>query len=163
MTTSPDFKYLLGHPARFIAFGFGSGLSPFAPGTVGTAAAIPLFWLLMQLELVPMYYFLLLGALFVIGVWAAARVGRELGVVDYGGIVWDEVVAFLAILYFTPYAWGWWIVAFFVFRVFDVWKPFPIRWFDTHIKNGFGVMFDDVAAIPYSVLTIKLLVWLVHG
>lgn len=163
MTTSPDWKFVLSHPARFIAFGFGSGLSPFAPGTAGTLAGFPLFVLIMQFGLTPLAYAGLVLALFVIGVWACEHVSRSLGVDDFGGIVWDEIVAFLAILYFTPYSIAWFIAAFFIFRIFDVWKPFPIRYFDNSIKNGFGVMFDDALAAIYSVLTIKALAWAING
>lgn len=163
LTISPDWRYLVRHPARLIAFGFGAGLSPFAPGTVGTLVGFPVFGLLVQMRPSAVAFFAALALLFAVGVWAAARVGRETGVVDYGGIVWDEVVAFVAILYFTPPTLAWYGAAFFIFRLFDVWKPFPIRYFDTHIKNGFGVMFDDVLAAVYSVITLKLLVWAIHG
>ena len=106
-------------------------------------------------------FFALLAGLFLIGVWASHETGRALGVADYGGIVWDEIVAFLAILYFTPPSIAWYIAAFFIFRIFDIWKPFPIRYFDTHIKNGFGVMFDDALAAVYSVALIQGLVWMI--
>ena len=155
MITSPNWKFILSRPAYFIAFGFGSGLSPFAPGTAGTLAAFPIYGLLVLAALNPTAYFALIAALFLIGVWASHETGRALGIADYGGIVWDEIVAFLAILYFTPPTWGWFIAAFFIFRLFDVWKPFPIRYFDTHIKNGFGVMFDDALAAVYSIALIK--------
>ena len=161
MTTSPDLKFILSRPAYFIAFGFGSGLSPFAPGTAGTLAAFPIYGLLAWAALNATVYFALLAGLFLIGVWASHETGRALGIADYGGIVWDEIVAFLAILYFTPHTWGWFIAAFFIFRIFDVWKPFPIRYFDTHIKNGFGVMFDDALAAVYSIALIKGLVWMI--
>jgi len=155
LITSPNWKFVLSRPAYFIAFGFGSGLSPFAPGTAGTLAAFPIYGLLAWAALNPTAYFALLAALFLIGVWASYETGCALGIADYGGIVWDEIVAFLAILYFTPPTWGWFIAAFFIFRLFDVWKPFPIRYFDTHIKNGFGVMFDDTLAAVYSIALIK--------
>ncbi|MEO1767187.1 phosphatidylglycerophosphatase A family protein [Thiobacter aerophilum] len=163
MTTSPDLRYVLGHPLRFIAFGFGSGLSPVAPGTVGTLVGFPLFWLILQASPTPPVFFGLLASLFLLGVVACARVGREVGVADYGGIVWDEVIAFLLILWFTPFSVAGWTIAFFVFRVFDVWKPFPIRYFDQRFKNGFGVMFDDLLAAIYSVITIKVLFGVLYG
>ena len=162
MTTSPDWKFILSRPAYFIAFGFGSGLSPFAPGTAGTLAAFPLYSLILMLSLNSAAYFALLLALFLIGTWAAQVTGRALGVADFGGIVWDEIVAFLAILYFTPPTVVWFAAAFFIFRIFDVWKPFPIRYFDTYIKNGFGVMFDDALAAVYSVLLIKGILWMMR-
>jgi len=158
---SPNFKFIASRPAYFIAFGFGSGLSPFAPGTAGTLAAFPIYFLLMLAALNATTFFALIAVLFLIGVWASHETGRALGVADYGGIVWDEIVAFLAILYFTPPTVAWFIAAFFIFRIFDVWKPFPIRYFDTHIKNGFGVMFDDALAAVYSVALIQGLVWMI--
>ncbi len=121
MITSPNWKFILSRPAYFIAFGFGSGLSPFAPGTAGTLAAFPIYGLLVLAALNPVAYFALIAGLFLIGVWASHETGRALGIADYGGIVWDEIVAFLAILYFTPPTWGWFIAAFFIFRLFDVW------------------------------------------
>ena len=160
MTTSPNFKFILSRPAYFIAFGFGSGLSRFAPGTAGTLAAFPIYGLIVMLALSGAAYFALLLALFLIGSWAAHVTGRALGVADYGGIVWDEIVAFLAILYYTPPTVAWFIAAFFIFRIFDIWKPFPIRYFDTRLKNGFGVMFDDALAAVYSIAVIKALLWL---
>ena len=158
---SPNFKFIASRPAYFIAFGFGSGLSPFAPGTAGTLAAFPIYALLVLLGLGAPMFFALIAGLFLIGVWASHETGRALGVADYGGIVWDEIVAFLAILYFTPPSVAWFIAAFFIFRIFDIWKPFPIRYFDTHIKNGFGVMFDDALAAVYSIALIQGLVWMI--
>ncbi len=162
LTTSPNFKFILSRPAYFIAFGFGSGLSRFAPGTAGTLAAFPIYGLIVMLALSGAAYFVLLLALFLIGSWAAQVTGRALGVADYGGIVWDEIVAFLAVLYYTPPTVVWFAAAFFIFRIFDIWKPFPIRYFDTHLKNGFGVMFDDALAAVYSIAVIKGVLWLMH-
>ena len=155
----PSWRFILRHPAHFFAFGFGSGLFPRSPGTMGTLVAFPIFWYLEPL-LTDALFLLVLVAAFAFGVWVCEKTGRALGVADYGGIVWDEIVAFLAILYFTPHTIGWFITAFFIFRIFDVWKPFPIRYFDTHIKNGFGVMFDDALAAVYSVGLIQGLVWM---
>lgn len=163
MTTSPDLKFILSRPAYFIAFGFGSGLSRFAPGTAGTLAAFPLYGLIVMLALSGAAYFALLLLLFLIGSWAAQVTGRALGVADHGGIVWDEIVAFLAILYYTPPTVVWFAAAFFIFRLFDIWKPFPIRYFDTHLKNGFGVMFDDALAAVYSIAVIKAVLWMMQA
>ena len=157
MTTSPDLRYVLAHPLRLVAFGFGAGLSPFAPGTVGTLVGFPLFWLITQAQPGALAFFGLVLLLFALGVAAAGRVGGELGVADHGGIVWDEIVAFLLILWFTPQTIGGWTAAFFLFRFFDVVKPFPIRHFDERLKNGFGVMFDDLLAALYTVLALKFL------
>ena len=153
--------FLLRHPAHFIALGFGSGLSTFAPGTVGTLVAYPIFLLFPLLDL--WAQFAVVAVLFVIGVWACAVTGRALGVVDHGAIVWDEVVAMLLVLIYTPFAWVWYVIAFFVFRAMDIWKPFPIRHADRKIKNGFGVMFDDLLAAIYSIVIIKVLERVIHG
>lgn len=162
LTTSPNFKFILSRPAYFIAFGFGSGLSRFAPGTAGTLAAFPLYALIIMLGLSGPVYFALLLLLFLVGSWAAQVTGRALGVADHGGIVWDEIVAFLAILYYTPPTVVWFAAAFFIFRIFDIWKPFPIRYFDTHLKNGFGVMFDDALAALYSIAVIEAVLWMMR-
>lgn len=155
MTISPDARFVFSRPDHAIAFGFGAGLSPFAPGTVGTLLGYPLFF---GLHLLTFWgFWAAVAALFVVGVWCCDRTGRALGVHDHGGMVWDEVVAFVAILYFTPVSPGWLIAAFFIFRVFDVWKPFPIRYFDHALRHGFGVMFDDALAAIYSILLILAL------
>lgn len=154
LLTSP-FDIALKTPAGFFAFGFGSGLSPFAPGTVGTLMAIPLYYLMMQLSW-PIYAFLTLVA-FGVGVKLCDITGSRLGVHDYGGIVWDEFVGFWITLFLIPFSWANVIVAFFVFRFFDVIKPWPIRWLDQHVKGGFGVMIDDVLAGFYSWLVMFLL------
>ena len=100
-------------------------------------------------------------AAFLFGVWACARTGRALGVPDHGGIVWDEIVAFALVLLFTPPGWPWIALAFALFRLFDILKPWPIRLADAHLKNGFGVMFDDLLAALYAIAIIKGLQWLV--
>lgn len=137
--------------SRWIAFGFGSGLSPVAPGTFGTLWAWLSFLLLDAVLSTAAMWWLILAA-FLVGVWACARVGRDLGVADHGAIVWDEVVAFWAVLMVVPASVESQVAAFFVFRAFDVVKPPPIRHFDRKLKNGFGVMFDDVLAAFYTLL-----------
>jgi len=145
---------MFGHPARFIALGFGTGLSPIAPGTVGTLLGFPVYWLLSD-WLAPHGPLAMLAAIFVmywIGVWACARTGRDLGVSDHSGMNWDEIVAFQLVLMLAPEGWFWQSFAFFGFRFFDVVKPPPIRHFDATVKGGFGVMFDDILAAFYTVL-----------
>ena len=162
MTTSrPDFGFLFAHPAHLIAFGFGAGLAPRAPGTVGTLLGLPLFWAIIAIAPDRPRQILLLIAAFLVGVWACARAGRALGVPDHGGIVWDEIVAFALVLVFTPPAWGWVAIAFALFRLFDILKPWPIRLADRRLKNGFGVMFDDLLAALYAIAALKGLQWLV--
>lgn len=162
MTTSrPDSRFLLAHPAHLIALGFGTGLAPKAPGTVGTLLGWPLYWLISSLASSLVVQLALVAAAFAAGIWACARTGRALGVADHGGIVWDEIVAFALVLLFTPPGWLWSGLAFALFRLFDILKPWPIRYFDVHLKNGFGVMFDDLLAAGFAILVLKGMAWLV--
>ena len=160
-TLRPDFKFLFAHPAHVIAFGFGTGLAPKAPGTVGTLLGLPLFWLVITLAPDLPNQIILLIAAFLLGIWACGRTGLTLGVADHGGMVWDEIVAFALVLLFTPAGWLWMALAFALFRLFDILKPWPIRQADAHLKNGFGVMFDDLLAALYAIAILKGLQWLV--
>lgn len=158
MTTSPDWRFLRAHPAHFLAFGFGSGLAKVAPGTFGTLAALPLFVLMLPLSLP--FYLGLTAALFLAGIKICDITGRALGIHDYGGIVWDEIVAMLLVLAFTPRTWPWLGAAFTLFRLFDIWKPFPIHQLDQSVHGGFGVMLDDLLAAIYTLAALKGLQWL---
>jgi phosphatidylglycerophosphatase A len=160
-TLRPDLKFLFAHPAHLIAFGFGSGLAPKAPGTVGTLLGLPLFWLIVTVSSDLPNRIILLIAAFLIGVWACGRTGRALGVADHGGMVWDEIAAFALVLLFTPAGWLWIALAFALFRLFDILKPWPIRLADMRLKGGFGVMFDDLLAALYAIAALKGLQWLV--
>lgn len=150
----PDKKFLFSHPAHFLAFGFGAGLMPKAPGTWGTLVAFPIFFLAHLGGMIAVMAVALL--LFVLGIWASNVAGRSLGVSDHGGIVIDEIAAFLLVLAFTPAHIAWWAIAFLLFRLFDIWKPWPIRWADRSIKGGIGVMFDDVLAACFAIACILL-------
>ena len=152
----PDLRFLLAHPAHLIALGFGSGLAPRAPGTVGTVLGLPLFWAITAIAPDLPNQLILIAATFLLGVWACARSGRALGVADHGGMVWDEIVAFALVLLFTPAGWAWQLAAFVLFRLFDIVKPWPIRFFDRRLKNGFGVMFDDLLAAGYAIACLQL-------
>jgi phosphatidylglycerophosphatase A len=152
----PDLRFLLAHPAHLIALGFGSGLAPKAPGTVGTVLGLPLFWAITAIAPDLPNQLILIAAGFLLGIWACARTGRALGVADHGGMVWDEIVAFALVLLFTPAGWMWAGIAFLLFRFFDIIKPWPIRFFDTRLKNGFGVMFDDLLAAGYAIACLQL-------
>ncbi|MEP7328060.1 MAG: phosphatidylglycerophosphatase A [Betaproteobacteria bacterium] len=151
MNTAPTFAFLFRHPAHFVALGFGAGLSPWAPGTFGTLIAIPmalwLRWYGGDIE-----YGVVLVVLFGLGVWASAVTGRALGQPDHGGIVVDEVVAFLLVLFFTGVTPLRIVIAFALFRFFDIVKPPPIRQLDARMKNGLGVMLDDLLAAGYTLL-----------
>ncbi len=162
-TTSrgPDARFLLSHPAHFIALGFGSGLAPVAPGTFGTLAGLALYWLLAQVAPPLVIAFLAIPAFF-LGVWACERTGRDLGVQDHGAMVWDEIVAFLplaALVSGSLFLQG---LAFALFRLFDIWKPFPIRQFEARVKGGFGVMLDDLLAACYAYLVLIVVIVAVH-
>jgi len=158
LTTSPDWRFLKAHPTHFLAFGFGSGLAPVAPGTFGTLAALPLFLLMLALPL-PVYL-ALVAAMFLIGIKICDITGKALGIHAHSGIVWDEIVAMLLVLAFTPHTWPWMGAAFVLFRLFDIWKPFPIRQIDQTVHGGFGVMLDDLLAAIYAVAALKGLQWL---
>jgi len=156
----PDFRFLLSHPAHFIALGFGSGLVPKAPGTFGSLAALPLFWLLSQANLGSAAFGTVIVLGFGVGVWACAITGNNLGVADHGGIVWDEIVAMWLILVFIPAGLLAWFTAFALFRFFDILKPWPIRLLDARLKNGLGVMLDDLLAAVYALVIFKGFQWL---
>jgi phosphatidylglycerophosphatase A len=163
MTTSndelkfqPGWKFVLSHPAHFLSFGFGAGLFPRSPGTAGTLVAFPLYWYLAP-RLSDALFLIVLVAAFAVGVWMCDKTGRELGVSDYGGIVWDEIVAFMLVLFFTPAGFIWQLLAFSLFRLFDIWKPQPIRYFDNTWHGGLGVMFDDILAAGYALLCLAII------
>ena len=149
----PNLLFLLRHPAHFFALGFGSGLAPKAPGTIGTLVGLPLFWLMADFSLISQLLYIFL--LFVAGIFVCDKSGKDIGVADHGSIVWDEIVAMMLVLTFTPPSWLSWLLAFLLFRLFDIWKPFPIRQFDAKLKNGFGVMFDDFLAAIYAIFSLK--------
>lgn len=144
-------------PIYFIAFGFGSGLMSVAPGTWGTLAAMPIYLLLLNCHW--SIYLLLTTFAFFLGVWVSDKVSRDLGVNDYKGIVWDEVVGYLLTMFMAPKGFFWMVLGFILFRIFDIWKPQPIRLVDRKIHGGWGIMLDDaLAAIP-SWLILQLLAW----
>ena len=152
----PSPRFLFSHPAHLLACGFGSGLSPVAPGTAGTLFA----WVSYPLLRAAMTDFGLLVSLlacFLLGIAAVQRTGKDLGVSDHGSIVWDEIVPFWLVLFFCPSAWPWQAVAFLSFRVFDIVKPPPARFFDERVRNGFGVMADDLIAALYTLLALAAL------
>ncbi|MCB1734887.1 MAG: phosphatidylglycerophosphatase A [Gammaproteobacteria bacterium] len=143
-------------PVHFFAFGFGSGLGPKAPGTFGSAAAIlPFLW--MQ-TLSPTAYLAVLAVGTVFGIWVCGESARRLGVHDHSGIVWDEFVGIWITLFLAPAGWLWIVIGFALFRVFDVLKPWPIRWLDRHVEGGLGIMLDDVLAGVFAWLVLQALV-----
>lgn len=151
----PTPGFLFAHPAHFIALGLGTGLSPVVPGTFGTLLAVPLFALLAQ-GLSPLGIAATIAALFMLGIWACGRTGRDLGAPDHGAMTWDEVVAFLAVLLLAPRGGGWTLGAFVAFRFFDMVKPPPIRCVERALKGGLGVMADDAVAAFYTLLLLAV-------
>jgi phosphatidylglycerophosphatase A len=153
---TPTWRFLFSHPAHLISFGFGSGLSPKAPGTAGTLVAFPIYWFLAPRLSDALFIFVMIWS-FAIGVWVCDKTGKALGVDDYGGLVFDEIVAFLLVLFFTPAGLVWQVLAFSLFRFFDIVKPEPIRYFDKTWHGGLGVMFDDILAAGYAILCLAII------
>lgn len=144
-------------PVYFIAFGFGSGLMPKAPGTWGTLAAVPVYLLLINFS--QTIYFILMMLAFFGGIWVCEKVSNDLGVHDYKGIVWDEVVGYLLTMFMAPHGMKWMLCGFILFRIFDIWKPHPIGYIDKKVKGGMGIMLDDVLAALPAWLIMQFLVW----
>lgn len=138
----------------FLSSNAGLGYSPFAPGTVGTLAGIPAFWLLASLP--PGLYALTWTALLFLSFWAAGEAGKHYGVVDDGRIVIDELVGYLATVAFLPFSWTAAIAGFLLFRLFDISKIPPASWFDRKMKNGYGVVLDDVVAGIYGAIALRV-------
>ena len=162
-TTSrrPDVRFLLANPAHFIALGFGSGLAPKAPGTFGTLAALALYWVLAWGLAMPPFAIAFVGIpLFVLGLWASEVAAKNLGIDDHGSIVIDEMAAFLPLAALASASLVLQLIAFGLFRLFDIWKPPPIKAFEQRLKGGLGIMFDDLvaAAYAYAVLIVVIVV-----
>lgn len=155
-STRPTVRFLFSHPANLLSLGFGSGLAPKAPGTFGSLAACLIYPLLRPL-FGDVAFLALLACGVVLGSFAIEITGRKLGEIDHGSIVWDEIIAMWLVLFFTPAGLLWQVVAFALFRFFDILKPTPIRECDARIKNGFGVMLDDLLAAGYSLLVLAIL------
>ncbi|MDB5728254.1 MAG: phosphatidylglycerophosphatase [Noviherbaspirillum sp.] len=156
----PDAQFMLSDPAHIIAQGFGSGLSPVLAGTSGTLFAWLSFSVLTQRwphAFTELTWTLLIVVGFVLGIWACHKTGRDLGVSDHGSMVWDEIIAFwLVLLVLTPAGFATQCWAFFWFRLLDMAKPPPIRYFDRRFKGGFGVMCDDIVAAFVTLLLFAL-------
>lgn len=141
-------------PTLFLAFGFGSGLSKFMPGTLGTLAAVPVYWAAIQFE--PIAYWLIMLSICVVGIIICDRAAKKLEVHDFGGIVWDEIAGFLITMCGVAYSWQSLVLGFALFRFFDIVKPWPIKWLDRHVAGGFGIMIDDVVAGIFAALVLRI-------
>lgn len=157
--TKPVPASMLSNPIHFLSLGFGSGLSPYAPGTMGTLVAIPLYLLLSQLELVP--YLIVVAAGFCIGILLCEKTSKALGVHDHSGIVWDEFIGYWITMIAIPaVTWQWILTGFLLFRFFDIVKPWPVKLADKRITGGFGIMLDDLLAGLYALACIQIF-WLI--
>lgn len=144
------------NPIHFIAFGFGAGAAPIAPGTFGTVVAIPIYFLLQPLS--NSYYLLIVALLFAIGVWLCDVAERDTQIPDNPGIVFDEIVGYLCTMWMAPKGILWVVIGFLLFRLFDITKLWPISWFEKKCKGGFGIMIDDVLAAVYAWIVLQLLI-----
>lgn len=145
-TSEAKRRIRLSNPCHLLAVGFGSGLVPWLPGTTGTLAAMPLWYLFNELP--ALWYGLVLVLATLLGVYLCQKTSHDMGVHDHGAIVWDEFVG-IWITFFAlphPYHWHWLLAGFVLFRLLDMWKPWPIRWFDNHVHGGLGIMLDDIIA-----------------
>ncbi|MES2673462.1 MAG: phosphatidylglycerophosphatase A [Pseudomonadota bacterium] len=154
---NPGFKELLANPTHFFAFGFGSGLAAKAPGTIGTLAAIPVYWIIQELTW-PLYVSWLIVT-FALGVYWCDRSAKLLGVHDHGGIVWDEFVGYWITMFLAPKSWLCVLLGFVLFRIFDIVKPWPIGWLDQKVEGGFGIMIDDVLAGLYAFICLQIFIY----
>ena len=162
MTTSVTkvtFKALLTRPLCLLAYGFGSGLSPVAPGTMGTLAAIPIYWLMQPLSL-SWYLFGVIVAFFA-GIVICQRAADWVGLDDPGAIVWDEIVGFLITMIAAPTGLGWIVLGFVLFRLFDIAKPWPVSFADRKLHGGLGIMVDDVLAGIYALLVMQAIAYFI--
>lgn len=147
-------------PLNFIAFGFGSGIAPVAPGTFGTLFAIPFFVLLSHLPLI--MYLLVVLLLTCFSSWLLGKISEEIGVHDHTGMNLDEFIGYFFTMIAVPSTWLNIVLGFILFRLFDVWKPFPISWVDKHMMGGFGMVFDDILAGIISCIILHILMMVGH-
>src|SRR3972149_10633483 len=145
----------LKNPVHMLALGFGAGCAPKLPGTAGTLVGVFLYLILQHLA--TLYYTGLLIFLFILGIWICGRTARDLGVDDHPAIVYDEIVGYLVTMTMAPSGWQWIIFGFLFFRLFDIWKPWPIRWLDRRVTGGFGVMLYDVGAGLFALVALQLI------
>ena len=150
-------RTVLTDPVHFLAFGFGTGLAPFAPGTFGSIPGLILFWLTLDFGLHVQLSIAVAMAL--IGIWICGESARRIGVHDHGGIVWDEIVGMYVTLFLAPISVVGFVLAFVLFRIMDIVKPWPIRELDHSMQGGLGIMLDDLLAALYAALLLALYGW----
>ena len=152
-------KAILANPIHLLAFGFGAGLSPKAPGTMGTIVAVLIYLLLPSMP--PIIYAGLMLLSFVFGIWICGKTAEDLGVHDHGGIVWDEFVGYWITMFMAPSGLFWVLLGFGLFRLLDIFKPWPIKWADKELAGGLGIMLDDVLAGIMAALCMQAVVVLI--
>ncbi|RLV59595.1 phosphatidylglycerophosphatase A [Parashewanella curva] len=148
-------KLSLSNPVHFLALGFGSGLATKAPGTFGTLAAIPLYLVLNQFSL--SVYLIVTLIVSIVGIYICDKASKDMGVHDHGAIVWDEVAGLLITMIAAPAGWIWLLIGFALFRFFDIIKPWPIKWLDSKVSGGFGIMIDDVVAGVFALICLQMI------
>lgn len=153
-TVAPQPEGFVWRPVHIVAIGLGAGLMPKAPGTAGTLVGVLLYVSFRPMTLAE--YLAIVAGLFAAGIWVCGRTAQALGRHDHPWIVWDEIVGFLITMIAAPTGWPWVILGFVLFRLFDIWKPWPIRWLDRRVGGGLGIMLDDAIAGIYGLLVIQL-------
>ncbi len=141
------------NPVLLAVTGFGAGLIPYAPGTAGTLVAIPIYLFIAPLS--PAIYAGVVILLFALGVAMCRQAERQFAIYDHPAVVWDEIVGYLVTMFLVPVHWVWVVVGFGLFRLFDIWKPFPIRALEHRVRGGLGTMLDDVVAGLYAWLVLQ--------
>lgn len=150
----PAARTSLKNPIHLLALGFGAGLAPVAPGTMGSIVGLLLYLALIPLN--TLAYALVVAAITIAGIWLCGITARNLGVHDHPSIVWDEIAGYLVTMIGAPRGWQWMVLGFLLFRLFDIWKPWPIRPIDRHLTSGLGIMLDDVLAGAFAALSMQL-------
>ncbi len=148
-------KYALWkYPVHYLAYGFGTGLIPFAPGTFGSLVGVAMLWFMAPMAALP--YAAVVVVMFVAGIFICGQTAHDSAHIDPGFIVYDEIVGFLVAMYLMPAEWRWMAAGFIVYRVFDIWKPFPIYLVEEKLGLGTAIMADDVIAGIYTLLVLQL-------
>lgn len=148
-------RWVFSHPVLMLAFGFGAGLAPLAPGTVATLAAIPIYFIMVSLSW-PVYAAVIL-AMAILGIGVCGYAARRMGVHDHPSIVWDEIVGFLITMWGAPIGLTWVLLGFVLFRLFDILKPWPIALADRRVHGGLGIMLDDLLAGVFALACMQLI------
>ena len=148
----------LKNPVHFLALGFGSGCIPKLPGTAGSLVGVLFYFFISPLPVT--YYAGIVLVLFLAGIWLCDRTARDLGVHDHPAIVWDEIVGYLVTMIYAPQGWIWMIAGFILFRLFDIWKPWPINRIDKSVTGGLGIMLDDVIAGIFGLCILQITAYL---